>query len=188
MLINQSELQTMCLKESAVQDLAAQVINQLNGIADPILRYATANALKQVFEEACKNTGQAAEAFCEKADIGNDGKHFNYKSLCFNRNLEYDYNYAGNDYYEDANGERIPCGYKQALASYNKAIDKYRDAKADVVRAKLRLDAAKAIVLREHPNMVPEVVRIIFRFIGDAEKNAVDETPKGEALLSNSKS
>lgn len=188
MLINQSELQTLCLKQSAVDDLAAQVINQLNGIADPILRYATANTLKQVFEEACKNTGQAAEAFCEKADIGNDGKHFNYAGLCFNRNFEYDYNYAGNDYYEDETGEEHSCGYRQAKKMYDFAVEKYEAAKREKERMKDQLDAVKRTVLRFHPNMVPEVVKIVFRFIGDAEKNAPDETTKGEALLNNPKS
>lgn len=178
-LINQEELQTMCLKQSAVEDLAAQVINQLNGIADPIIRYATANALKRVFEEACANTGQAAEAFCEKCDIGNDGKHFNYAGLCFNRNFEYDYNYAGNDYYEDETGEEHSCGYRQAKKMYDFAVEKYEAAKREKARMKDQLDAAKKTVLRFHPNMVPEVVKIVFRFIGDEEKNAPDETPKG---------
>ena len=188
MLINQSELQTLCLKQSAVEDLAAQVINQLNGIADPIIRYATANALKRVFEEACANTGQAAEAFCEKFDIGNDGKHFNYAGLCFNRNFEYDYNYAGNDYYEDETGEEHSCGYRQAKKMYDLAVEKYEAAKREKERMKDQLDAVKRTVLRFHPNMVPEVVKIVFRFIGDEEKNAPDETLKGEALLDNSKS
>ena len=188
MLINPEDLKTMCLKQSAVDDLAAQVINLLNTITDPILRYATANALRRVFEEACKNTGQAAEAFCEKADIGNDGKHFNYAGLCFNRNFEYDYNYAGNDYYEDEYGEQHSCGYRQARKMYDLAVDKYEVVKREKDRMKDQLDAAKRIVLRFHPNMVPEVVKIIFRFIGDAEKNAVDETPKGEALLAYSES
>ena len=183
MLINQEELQTLCLKQSAIEELAAQVINQLNGIVDPILRYATANALKQVFEEACANTGQAAEAFCEKADIGTKGKHFNYEGLCFNRQFQFDYNYAGNDYKKLDNGEEESLGYHEAMQDL-------RDAERQLETVQLLVKGRKAVVeskKREieyyHPNMVPEVVRINFRFIGDAEQTAVDETAKALALL-----
>lgn len=176
-LINQEELQTMCLKESAVEDLAAQVINQLNGIADPIIRYATANALRRVFEEACANTGQAAEAFCEKFDIGTDGKHFNYEGLCFNRQFQFDYNYAGNDFKKLDDGEEESLGYHEAMQDLRDAERQLEAVQLLVKGRKSVVESKKREIEYHHPNMVPEVVRINFRFIGDAEKSALTVTP-----------
>lgn len=185
MLINQSELQTLCLKSSAVDDLAAQVINQLNTITDPILRYATANALKRVFEEACKNTGQAAEAFCEKADIGIDGKHFNYKGLCFNRNFEFTCNYAGNDFKKLDDGTEESLGYYEAMQDLHDAERQLEIADLNVKGRKAVVESKKREIEYHHPNMKPEVVKITFKFNGDERKNIPDETAKGIALLDN---
>lgn len=185
MLINQSELQTLCLKESAVQDLAAQVINQLNTVTDPILRYATANALKRVFEEACKNTGQAAEAFCEQHNIGNDGKHFNYAGLCFNRNFEFTYNYAGNDFKKNDDGTVEPLGYNEAMQDLHDAERQREIADLNVKGRKAVVESKKREIEYHHPNMKPEVVKIKFKFNGDEEKNAPDETAKGINLPAN---
>lgn len=183
MLINQEELQTLCLKESAVEELAAQVINQLNAVDDPLIRYATANALRRVFEEACANTGQAAEAFCEKGDIGSDGKHFNYQGLCFNRNFEYTYNYAGNDFKKLDNGEEESLGYYEALQDLREAERKLAIEELNVKGRKAVLESKKREIEYYHPNMKPDVVKITFKFNGEASKNAVDETKKGEKLL-----
>jgi len=141
-----------------------------------------------VFEEACKNTGQAAEAFCEKADIGNDGKHFNYKSLCFNRQFLLDYNYAGNDFKKLDNGEEEEIGYYEAMQDLRDAERQREIADLNVKGRKAVVESKKREIEYHHPNMVPEVVRINFRFIGDEEKDIPDETAKGIALLANSKS
>ena len=178
MLINQTELQTLCLKEEAVQDLAAQVINQLNEIANPIRRYGIANSLMQVFLNACENTGQAAEAFCEKFDIGNDGKHFGYEGSSFNRNFRFTYNYAGNDYYMDEDGNIRELGWKKANAEYQAALEKTARAQKDFRAALKQLRLVEQNVQNEHPNMVPEVVRITFNFNGDATQNTPDLTEK----------
>ena len=157
MLITQSELETLCLTKTAQDELAAQVINQLNGITDPLVRYATANALLNVMTLAASNAGAAAEAFCEQHDIGTDGKQFQHEGLTFSRQFIFDYNYADNDWKTDDTGKRLTIGYKDALRTLN-------DLKAKAKGQEKILKGKKAEIELAHPNMLPNVVRVTVKY------------------------
>ena len=161
MLIDQQEILSFPLNQRAVDDYTAQVINTLNGIINPVERYAVARCLKNIFDKACENCGAASEAFCEQENIGSDGKEFElysvtknpaHKGVWLSRQFTMDHNYAAND--TDEQGNKL---------NYNKAL-------ADVINKKEELETAKAYVryLKKkielaHPNMVPNVVRVVMK-------------------------
>ena len=143
MLINQSELETLCLNRPATDELTAQVINQLNGIADPLVRYATARTLKSVFDKATENCGAAAVDYCLEHNIGGDCKQFPHENLTFSLDYKCDYDYASND----TDGEK-PVGYKEAhldIVYYQKCLKIAKDKEK----------TAKETIELLHPNMVP---------------------------------
>ena len=161
MLLTEQEILSFPLNQRAVNDYTAQVINTLNGITNAAERYAVARCLKTIFDKACEECGAAAEAYCEKENIGSDGKEFELYSVTENpahknvwliRQFNLDYNYAANA--TDKKGNKL---------KYNKAL-------ADVITKKKELDTAKKYVqyLKKkielaHPNMVPEVARVVFK-------------------------
>ena len=161
MLINQQETTSFSLNQRAVNDYTAQVINILNGIVNPVERYAVARCLKNIFDKACENCGVAAEAYCEKEDIGSDGKEFELysvtekkkkKNVWLIRQFDMDYNYAANA--TNVKGKRIP--YKETLQEIE-----YHDK--ELKANKKILKGFKEQIKLAHPNMVPDVVRIIFK-------------------------
>ena len=74
MLLTEQEIIYFQLNQGAVNDYTAQVINTLNGIENTVERYVVARLLKKIFDQACENCGVAAEAYCEKENISEDGK------------------------------------------------------------------------------------------------------------------
>ena len=144
MLINQEELQTLCLNRKATEELTAQVINQLNGITDPLVRYATARTLKAVFDKATEEAGAAAVDYCLTTATGTDSNHFEHEGLTFSLDYRCDFDYAAND--TDENGE--PAGYKTAkrnVDGYQKSLDAW----------KAKMKAAKQTIELAHPRMTP---------------------------------
>ena len=161
MLINQEEIISFPLNKRAVDDYTAQVINTLNGIENPVERYAVARCLKTIFDKACENCGDAAEAYCEKENIGSDGKEFElypvtknpaHKGVWTIRQFDMDYNYAANA--TDIKGEPIP--YKETL----REIEYYDD---QLKANKKILKNYKELIKLAHPNMLPDVVRVVFK-------------------------
>lgn len=144
------------LKQSAVDDFTAQVINNAKEfIPDPLDRYARLRVLKTIIDKVVEDAGAQAEFFCEQRNIGSDGNDFNYNGLIFRRQFILDYNYAANA--TDKKGKKL---------NYNKAL-------ADVITKKQELDTAKTYVqyLKKkielaHPNMVPEVARVTMSYRG----------------------
>lgn len=161
MLLTEQEILSFPLNQRAVDNYTAQVINTLNGIANAIERYAVARCLKKIFDKACEECGAAAEAYCEKENIGSYGKEFEllpltsnptHKNVWFVRQFNLEYNYAAND--TDEQGNKL---------YYNKAL-------ADVITKKQQLENAKTYVKYlnrkielAHPNMQPEIVRVTFK-------------------------
>ena len=144
MLINTNELQTLCLNKKAHEELTAQVINQLNEIADPLVRYAAANSLKKLFETATREAGAAAVAYCHEHQIGLDNTQFRHEGLTFSLDYKCDFDYAAND----TNDKKEPAGYKTARAEilyYEKRL----------AAEKKNLEAAKAVIELAHPKMEP---------------------------------
>lgn len=161
MLINEQDVVQFPLNQRAVNDYTAQVINTLNGIVNPVERYVVARCLKNIFDKACEECGAAAEAYCEKEDIGSDGKEFElfevtknpaHKGVWLNRQFILDYNYAANA--TDTNGETIPYKETERVIDYLKG--KIEDQKKLLKCCKTRIELA-------HPNMVPDVVRVVFK-------------------------
>ena len=163
MLLAEQEIISFPLNQRAVDDYTAQVINTLNGITNPVERYAVARCLKNIFDQACENCGVAAEAYCEKEDIGSDGKEFElftvtknpvHKKVWLNRQFDMDYNYAANA--TNVKGKRIP--YKETLQEI-----RYHDK--ELKANKKILKGYKEKIKLAHPNMVPEVIRVVFKLI-----------------------
>ena len=163
MLINQNELETLCLDPKALDDLSAQVINQLNsGKLSPLRRYATARSLLRVFETVCSETGAAGEYFCEQEDVGTDGKHFCEDEMEFSRQFVMDYNYSDNDSYKPEGSDTyIP--YVPTFSYLEREV--VRTKKLHEV-AKQNLKARKTAIELEHPNMVPNLARVVLKFEG----------------------
>lgn len=144
------------LKQSAVDDFTAQVINNAKEIIpDPLDRYARLRVLKTIIDKVVEDAGAQAEYFCEQRNIGSDGNDFNYNGLIFRRQFILDYNYAANA--TDEQGNKL---------NYNKAL-------ADVITKKQELETANTYVryLKKkielaHPNMVPEVARVTMSYRG----------------------
>ena len=152
-LINQEELATLCLNTPALEELTAQVINQLNGIADPLVRYATARFLRSVFEQATEDTNAAAVDYCLTQNIGSDGNMFEHEGLRFINEYKCDYNWGDND----TNELGDPAGYRLAVKNVQmaqKQLDAY----------KKRLDAAKDVIELAHPKMEPVNPKWVFKF------------------------
>ena len=149
MLLNEQESTGLCLKKSVVADYTAQVINTLNGITDPIRRYGVARVLLNIFTDACKEVGAAAEAFCEKENIGWDGCDFKHDGCVYRRKFDIDYNYAANA--TDIYG--APVSY----AEDKKAVEQ---AEIDLKAKKAKLKADEIIIETAHPNMKPDVLNV----------------------------
>ena len=153
MLINQNELEHLDLHTPSRDNLCAEVINQLNAIADPIRRYATARMLKSVFDKASEDTNAAAVAFCLENGIGLDNQMFVHDGLSFVFEYKCDYKWGDND--TDENG--LPLGYndsKRMIAQLEKQLDVY----------KKRLNSAKATIELVHPKMEPQNPRWTMKF------------------------
>lgn len=155
MLINENELQTLCLSVNALDDLAAQVINQFNGISDPLVRYATARSLQAVIDQVVADTSKSAEYYCLQHNLGSDGKQFTHAGLSFSLQKVCDYNYAAND--KDENGK--PYGYGPALRAMEQAKKQYQ------IEKKL-VDAIKGRIVLTHPKMAPTSVKTTVKFHG----------------------
>ena len=164
MLLAEQEIIYFSLNQRAVNDYTAQVINTLNGITNAAERYAVARCLKTIFDKACEECGAAAEAYCEKENIGSDGKEFELYPLTLNpahknvwliRQFNLDYNYAANA--TDENGNKLL--YNQALADVIYKEQLLKNAKTFVRFLKKKIELA-------HPNMVPEVVRVTMSYRG----------------------
>ena len=161
MLLTEQEIISFPLNQRAVDDYTAQVINTLNGIENPVERYVVARLLKKIFDKACEDCGAAAEAYCEKENIGSDGKEFELYSVTKNpahkgvwtiRQFDMDYNYAANA--TNVKGKRIP--YKETLREIQYYDDQLKSNKKILKGYKEQIKLA-------HPNMVPEVVRVVFK-------------------------
>ena len=153
-LINQEELATLRLTTPALEELTAQVINQLNGIADPLVRYATARFLRSVFEQATEDTNAAAVDYCLTQNIGSDGNMFEHEGLRFINEYKCDYNWGDND--TDEFGD--PAGYnesKRKVSFYDKQLKLY----------KVKLNAAKLLIETAHPKMQPVNARWTMKFL-----------------------
>ena len=147
------ELLNSDLAKANQELLAATVINQLNTPTDtPLERYARARFLLGVMETVCKEEGAAAEAYCEKEDIGTDGKRFEHNGLRFMRKFTITYNFAANDDVPDHEGK-----YKEACIAERVAA---RAAK----EAKLKRESAEKLIKSAHPNMQPIVERVTVQF------------------------
>ena len=164
MLLTEQEIISFPLNQRAVDDYTAQVINTLNGIENPVERYVVARLLKKIFDQACENCGAAAEAYCEKENIGSDGKEFElypvtknpaHKGVWTIRQFDMDYNYAANA--TDIEGKTIP--YKKVKGK----IDYYK--RRTEVQKKI-LKGYEAQIELAHPNMVPDVVRVSMSYRG----------------------
>lgn len=161
MLLTEQEIIYFPLNQGAVNDYTAQVINTLNGITNAAERYAVARCLKTIFDKACEECGAAAEAYCEKENIGSDGKEFELYPLTKNpahkgvwtiRQFDMDYNYAANA--TNVKGKRIP--YKETLREIQYYDDQLKSNKKILKGYKEQIKLA-------HPNMVPDVVRVVFK-------------------------
>lgn len=146
------------LKQSAVDDFTAQVINNAKEIIpDPLDRYARLRVLKSIIDKVVEDAGAQAEYFCEQRNIGSDGNDFNYNGLIFRRQFILDYNYAANA--TEITGDTIP--YKETV----RAIEFFKGKMED---QKKLLEVCKARIKLAHPNMVPEVVRVTMSYRGVA--------------------
>ena len=161
MLLTEQEILSFQLNQRAVDDYTAQVINTLNGITNAAERYAVARCLKKIFDKACEECGAAAEAYCEKENIGSDGKEFEllpltsnpaHKNVWLVRQFNLEYNYAANA--TDLAGNPVP---------YNMVKRKIDDLKRQSEVQKKMLRGYEAIIEFAHPNMVPEVARVVFK-------------------------
>lgn len=157
-LINEEELRTLSLTKPALDELTAQVINQLKTIDDPLVRYATANALKKVFEAVTSDAGAAAVAFCHEHNLGQDNTLFEHKGLSFILDYRCTYRYADNDFKTDQYGNVLAIGFKSAEKAYAECMKV-----ADVYKAKIK--AAKAEIELEHPQMEPVNPTWIIKFL-----------------------
>lgn len=153
-LINQSELEALCLTTPALNELKAQVINQLNGIEDPLRRYATARCLKNVFEEAASDTNASAVDYCLTHNIGLDNVMFKQDGLSFILDYECEYNWDNNDFDEDGNS----LGYK-------KAFREFQSAKKLLAKWTGKLARAKKDIEVTHPKMAPVNPRWTMKFL-----------------------
>lgn len=161
MLINQEEIISFPLNKRAVDDYTAQVINTLNGIVNPVERYAVARCLKDIFEEACRNCGASAETYCEEENIGSDGKEFElfevtenpaHKKVWLNRQFDMEYNYAANA--TDEEGDPV---------DYTASVQRLARTQRTLKARRAIVNANKELIEAAHPNMVPDVVRIVFK-------------------------
>lgn len=153
MLINQDELKTLCLTTPEHEKLTAQVINQLNGISDPVLRYATANALLKVFQTATAECGAAAVGACLEHQVGMDNKQFVHKGLTFSVDYKCEYDYYNNDFFKDG----TPIGYRAAM----KQIELL---KKQLSIAEKERKAAEEKIELVHPQMQPINPRWTMKF------------------------
>lgn len=155
-LLKMGALVPMSLKQSAIDDQTAQVINQSREhIADPLERYARLRVLKAIVDKAVEETGASAEYFCEQHNLGSDGNDFIYKGMIFRRQFVLDYRYSENA--TDLNGNPLP--YKQTLQSIEKL-------KKQLELQKKLLKGYEGQIEHAHPNMVPDVVRVVLTYRG----------------------
>ena len=169
MLINEQEIISYPLNQRAVDDYTAQVINTLNGIENPIVRYVVARLLKSNFDEACENCGAAAETYCEIANLGSDGKEFElfevtkneaHKDIWLNRQFFLEYNYAANA--TDEEGDPV---------DYTASVQRLERTQRTLKARRAIVNANKELIEAAHPNMVADVVRIVFKLVS-IPKNA----------------
>ena len=161
MLINQEEIISFPLNQRAVDDYTAQVINTLNGIVNPVERYVVARLLKNIFDQACENCGASAETYSEVENIGSDGKEFElfevtknpaHKGVWLNRQFFLEYNYAANATDEDGD----PVDYTPSVKRLERTQRTLKARRAIV-------NANKELIEAAHPNMVPDVVKIVYK-------------------------
>ena len=147
------ELLNCDLTKANQELLAAIVINQLNTPTyTPLERYARARFLLGALERVCKEEGAAAEAYCEKNDIGTDGKQFEQNGLCFMRKFNITYNYAANDDVPTFEGR-----YKEACIEERLAVHAAKEAK-------VKREGIESLIELAHPNMQPIVDRVSIQF------------------------
>ena len=157
-LINTEELRTLSLTKPAQDELTAQVINQLKSIADPLVRYATANALKKVFDAATSDAGAAAVAYCHEHNLGQDNTMFEHEGLNFILDYRCAYRWADNDFKTDKDGNVTAIGFRsaeKALAECMKVSEMW----------KTKIKAAKAEIELLHPQMDPINPTWIIKFL-----------------------
>ena len=117
MLINQQELETMCLNKKAFEDLKTQVRNQLKGITNPIRRYCTSRTFESLFTDLTKECSEEGAEFCRENGLGLDGKHFDYEGLSVALDYDCDLLYEDNDF-DSKTGK--PLGYREAQKELGK--------------------------------------------------------------------
>ena len=155
MLTIQLTIDAQCITPKVLEELSAQVINQLNEEPDDLLRYVVANTLNKAFALGASNAGAQAEAYCQKNDIGWDGKDFEHKGYWFNRQANYEEpNYAGNA--TDENGD--PVAYTEHL----RAVEK---AELALKAKKLLLSADELLIENAHPNMKRTLKSVTFKLM-----------------------
>ena len=149
------QIDAKCITPAVLEKLKAQVNNQLKAEKDLLLRYVAAHALFDAFEYGTDQAGTAANSFCEKHDLGWDGKDFYHKGYWFNRQFAWtEPNYADND--TDKNGVKLD--YKGAVAKMDKCNADLKDAKKELKDIKIKIWEA-------HPNMKIEIKSVTFKLM-----------------------
>lgn len=149
------EIDAKSITPAVLEELKAQVNEQLKAEKDPLLRYVVAHSLVDAAEFAANQSGAAAEAFCEKHGIGWDGKDFYHKGYWFNRQFSWtEPNYADNA--TDKHG--IKLDYKGAVSTLEKC-------KFDLADAKKALKDMKGKIWEAHPNMKINITGVTFKLM-----------------------
>ena len=161
MLLTDQEVAQFPLNKRAVDDYTAQVINTLNGIENPCKRYAIARCIKNIIDKAVEEVGASMEAYCEKNDIGSDGCEFNLGDITKDtaddgvmliRQFNMEYNYAANA--TDEEGD--PVAYTEHLKQLERTQRALKARRAIV-------NADKELIEAAHPNMKPELIKVVVK-------------------------
>ena len=149
------QIDAKCITPGVLEEMKAQVNEQLKSEKDPLLRYVVAHSLLDAAEFGADQSGAAAEAFCEKHGIGWDGKDFYHKGYWFNRQFSWtEPNYADNA--TDKHGVKLD--YKGAVSTLDKC-------KSDLADAKKALKDMQGKIWDAHPNMKITIKSVTFKLM-----------------------
>lgn len=149
------QIDAKSITPAVLEDLKAQVNNQLKAEKDPLLRHVVAHSLLDASQFATDQASSAANTFCEKNGLGWDGKDFYHKGYWFNRQFSWtEPNYADNA----TNKQGVKLDYKGAVAEVDKCNSELKDAKK-------KLKDMKADIWEAHPNMKIEIKSVTFKLM-----------------------
>ena len=149
------EIDAKSITPAVLEEMKAQVNDQLKAEKDPMLRYVVAHSLVDAAEFSADQSGAAAEAYCEKNGLGWDGKDFYHKGYWFNRQFSWtEPNYADNA----TNKQGVKLDYKGAVAEVDKCNSELKDAKK-------KLKDMKDDIWEAHPNMKIEIKSVTFKLM-----------------------